>query len=95
MSSLPNEMIDLYVHRRHEDVRILRASLDSGCIDEVNRIGHQIAGNARSFGFPELERIGEKLESLTKEELPTTGEAIVLELRHWTKLNPIKQTRLA
>ena len=64
MDGLPIKMMTTYLERRLVDIDRLRQSLENGSVDEFNRIGHQLKGNARSFGFDELEPLGLRMEML-------------------------------
>lgn len=81
--SLPPEMIVAYRERRKEDLRVLEKALEEKNIEPFHRIGHQWSGNARSYGFPELETIGLEMEAMSPAELPTSGKRFVQELSHW------------
>lgn len=80
---LPPEAIEIYVLRRKADLTSLRISLEQGLVEEFNRVGHQILGNAETFGFPDLEKIGRKLNDLTKQTLKEKGPVILLEFENW------------
>ena len=60
--SIPPEMREKYLSRRRIDLEILSSSLEARSADEFKRIGHQLKGNARSFGYQQLELIGQKFE---------------------------------
>lgn len=51
-----------YVERRQKDFETLSAALLTGELGPIQRIGHQLKGNAASFGYPELEKVAIALE---------------------------------
>ncbi len=86
MSKLPEIMIKTYLERRRIDVLALYDSVKSKNIDNFNRIGHQILGNSRNFGFSEIEPIGEELENLKISDIETRGLQLVQKLEAWLNL---------
>ena len=60
--TIPEEVRVRYIERRQKDIESLREALTSKALDEFARIGHQLKGNASSFGYPDLEKIGIQLE---------------------------------
>jgi HPt (histidine-containing phosphotransfer) domain-containing protein len=51
-----------YIERRKKDLDSLKRNLESKESAEFKRIGHQLKGNASTFGFLELEKIAKDLE---------------------------------
>ncbi len=74
-----------YLKRRELDFSFLTECLKKNSVEEFNRIGHQLAGNALNFGFEELEPIAIKMESLTEETLPEFGENLLYAYGKWLK----------
>lgn len=60
---IPIEVRKRYLERRAQDVETLRKQARENEFEEFCRVGHQLKGNAASFGYPELEKIGVDLES--------------------------------
>lgn len=83
MFTLPKEMREEYVVRRKADYATLADSLEKKSIQEFKRIGHQLAGNAESYGFPELGQIGVKMESLNETALMTEGPQLLSAFKNW------------
>ena len=83
MFTLPKEMREEYVVRRKTDYTALCDSLEKKSTQEFKRIGHQLAGNAESFGFPELGKIGVKMESLKESALTTDGAQLLMTFKTW------------
>lgn len=59
---IPEEVRQRYIERRQKDIESLRQALSSRSLDEFARIGHQLKGNAASFGYTDLEKIAVQLE---------------------------------
>lgn len=83
MIDLPRQMICEYVVRRRKDLINLQSLAQIDKIEEINTIGHQIAGNARSFGFEPLEEIARELESLKLDESTWKLELIISRYSQW------------
>lgn len=63
---LPLEMRQKYLMRRTRDVQALRASVNRNSLEEFLRIGHQLKGNAASFGYSDLEKIAMAMETAAR-----------------------------
>lgn len=83
MFTLPKEMREEYVVRRKTDYAILSDALEKKSIQEFKRIGHQLAGNAESYGFPELGKIGVKMEALNETALLAEGPQLLNAFKNW------------
>ena len=63
---LPASMYVNYLARRKADhARLTSAMASPQGIDDFKTVGHQIKGNASSFGFDDLVAIGEQMEKLS------------------------------
>jgi HPt (histidine-containing phosphotransfer) domain-containing protein len=63
---LPANMYINYLARRRADHAKLASALSSGrAIEDFKMVGHQIKGNATSFGFDDLVSIGERMEKMS------------------------------
>lgn len=63
--NLPNEikeLIPVYLENRDKELIVLNNLLSDCNLNEINKIGHKLAGNAGSYGLDELGEIGERLE---------------------------------
>lgn len=92
--TLPLEMIKTYLHRRSEEVPILKKSLESSSVEEFNRVGHKLLGNARTYGFVTLEPLAERMNSLTQEQIAKDGPALVAEYESWIQVAKTKVSEL-
>lgn len=61
--SIPQEIREKYLMRRQKDIEVLKASVASRELEEFKRIGHQLKGNAASFGYGDLEKIAIAMEA--------------------------------
>ncbi|NJM09727.1 MAG: Hpt domain-containing protein [Bdellovibrionaceae bacterium] len=59
---IPEEARLKYLERRKKDIESLRTALATKTYDEFKRIGHQLKGNAASFGYNDLEKVAIQLE---------------------------------
>lgn len=80
---LPFEVIQTYLQRRSIDVETLQKSLSENNVKEFNRIGHQLVGNATSFGFDELVPLASQMEDLTVDKLSSEGRELVIRFNEW------------
>ena len=83
MFSLPSEMVDVYLQRRIKDLECLQNSLKENSVEEFNRIGHQLVGNAKNFGFDSLEPLAHRMEKLKSSELLRSGPELLREFSTW------------
>lgn len=60
------ELKTKYLSRREQDLKDCFAALDSKEVALLERVGHQIKGNALTFGFGELATIGEEMETAAR-----------------------------
>lgn len=65
---LPLEMRQKYLLRRSKDLEALRVSSTQRSLEEFIRIGHQLKGNAASFGYSDLEKIAIAMEAAAKKK---------------------------
>lgn len=60
---IPEDARQRYLERRKKDGETLRAALGTKSFDEFKRVGHQLKGNAASFGYLDLEKLAIRLEA--------------------------------
>jgi HPt (histidine-containing phosphotransfer) domain-containing protein len=70
-----------FLERRRRDVASIRAALECGDFETIDRLGHNLRGNGLSFGFPEMSAIGERLEvaAVAKNAIAVLEELALLE----------------
>jgi HPt (histidine-containing phosphotransfer) domain-containing protein len=59
---IPADARQRYIERRKTDLETLRTALRTRNFDEFKRIGHQLKGNAATFGYKDLEQVAIQLE---------------------------------
>jgi HPt (histidine-containing phosphotransfer) domain-containing protein len=62
VDELPSEMRERYLLRRREDLSKCLDALGALDFTQLSKVGHQVRGNAASFGFERLAPVGEELE---------------------------------
>ena len=65
---VPHEFRVQYLERRKSDLQSCMDAIQKNEFATLERIGHQMKGNATSFGFDELATIGELLEDAAKKQ---------------------------
>lgn len=61
--AIPEEIRANYLVRRKKDIETLKASISARSLEDFKRIGHQLKGNAASFGYNDLEKIAIAMET--------------------------------
>jgi HPt (histidine-containing phosphotransfer) domain-containing protein len=56
-------LLPRFLEHRRRDVVTIREALERADFETIGRIGHNMAGNGVSYGFPEMSAIGERLEA--------------------------------
>ena len=71
---VPDEILVKYRQRRQRDLEDCVRHVREGKMNFIEKVGHQLKGNALTFGYPELSLIGEELEAAaTAEEEEALG----------------------
>lgn len=81
--TIPEEMRRKYLERRERDYKILVETLAAGDYSEFIKQGHQLKGNAATFGYDELAEVGKRMEIAGANSDPALAEACLDELRKW------------
>ncbi len=79
MFKITLEMKKIYLNRRLLELPLLREDIATGSVAEFHRCGHQILGNAQSFGFENLETVALKMNEITVEKLAIDGPLLIEE----------------
>jgi HPt (histidine-containing phosphotransfer) domain-containing protein len=82
---IPAENRKIYLERRKSDLQLCMEYLEKKDFKELARVGHQLKGNASTFGFPELAKIGKSLEISAKENDHSSSTKLVQEISVWIK----------
>jgi HPt (histidine-containing phosphotransfer) domain-containing protein len=72
-----------YIARRSENHQILSDALSKQSSSEFKMIGHQLKGNARTFGFVELEDLGIELEKIGESHDWNSATSLLHKLKAW------------
>ena len=56
------ELVPRYLDNRHKDITEIRRLLAAGDLEAVRIIGHNMAGSAGGYGFPEIGKLGKEIE---------------------------------
>ncbi len=90
--AIPIEIRERYLKRRQQDLESLRTTLKNRTLTEFARIGHQIKGNAASFGYKDLEQIAVRMETAEANQDFVLAEQQVAAFEKWlltvTRGNP-------
>lgn len=80
---LPIEMINNYIKRRAEDYNVLEKALEESDVGRFHKIGHQMKGNASSFGFDELTPLAIRMQQVTSSNIKSEGISILEDFKNW------------
>ena len=80
---LPDEMIQNYIRRRKDELATLAEALQKNDFETFKKLGHQIKGNASSFGFEDLAEIGKRMNQVNEESFSAEGEKLLDDFRSW------------
>ena len=59
---LPQTLVSEYLQNCRSDLTQLKAALSAGEYETAHRLGHQMKGTGKLYGFPELTQIGRAIE---------------------------------
>jgi HPt (histidine-containing phosphotransfer) domain-containing protein len=85
VKSILMELVPAYLKRRDEDVRTLISKLESGDFLTIQTVGHKLCGNASTYGFHEISRIGSQIEAAAKCHEVSKIEALTRDLMSYLK----------
>lgn len=75
---VPAEIRLKYIERRQKDVQDCRQALAAEDYDVLTRVGHQLKGNATTFGYNELADIAADIEEAAlKKDQARLGELLL------------------
>lgn len=57
------EIIPTFLENRKGDKASMQTALEAGDLKKIESIAHKLAGNAGSYGLPDLGNIGSKMEA--------------------------------
>jgi HPt (histidine-containing phosphotransfer) domain-containing protein len=85
---IPDDLKIRYLERRRKDVVSFSEAIATGDFATLERMGHQIKGNALSFGFPELQDIGRDIEDLALKKNKSELEKQLVVFTDWVRSQP-------
>jgi HPt (histidine-containing phosphotransfer) domain-containing protein len=74
-----------YDERRAQDAELLALSLDEGRFEVLARLGHQLKGNAATYGYEDLAQLGRKMEQAAEAHSLPEGKQCLYALRAWVQ----------
>lgn len=80
---LPAEMYTTYVLRREDDLNDLTKAVEKSDVSMFRKVGHQLKGNASSFGFDELLPISARMHNIDETNIAVDGPIIIEDLKKW------------
>lgn len=82
---LPPELYQNYHKRRKADLERLRMAAQNNDVEPFNTLGHQLKGNAPTYGYDDLAELGKKMEALSASELSTKGQELLNAMELWIR----------
>lgn len=80
---VPIALKQQYIERRRADVARLWMALENGSFETLSRSGHQLKGNASTFGFSELVPIATALEDAADRKDTLASHSALASLTAW------------
>jgi HPt (histidine-containing phosphotransfer) domain-containing protein len=62
VTELPQTLVSEYLQNCRRDLAQLKAALAAGEYETARRLGHQMKGTGKPYGFPEITQIGRAIE---------------------------------
>lgn len=87
---IPKEMQESYLSRRMIELDELTSYLAKKAWKAIETVGHQIKGNAESYGFPKLSVIGKDLENAARLQ----DERVIAEVLEKLKLQVLEEKKI-
>jgi len=82
---IPDEMRKKYTERRARDAEELARALEAGDFTVLEKVGHQLRGNAATFGYEPLAEIGRKMEMAAEKHCSQEAEECLFALKAWVQ----------
>ncbi len=61
------EIFPIYINNRREEIEAINELLEQNNYSKIEMIAHKLAGNAGTYGVPDLGRLGKEMESAAKD----------------------------
>lgn len=88
MFEIPEVLRQKYLQRRSQDVADCTQKLNESDWAYFTQLGHQLKGNAPSYGFDDLAEIAERIEALAKDKNSEGLSQAVQEFQAWIQNHP-------
>ena len=85
--SIPNDLKKKYLERRKIDLSDSQSFYKSKDFSSIEKIGHKMKGNGVTFGYPEISKIGEKIEAASMKKDEKLTQEVLDELASWVLKN--------
>jgi HPt (histidine-containing phosphotransfer) domain-containing protein len=82
---IPEEMRRRYTERRARDAEDLARSIEAGSFEVLARVGHQLKGNAATYGYEPLADLGRKMEHAAHEQSLPEAKECLYTLKAWVQ----------
>ena len=76
-----NELRRGYLSSLNEKLSVLKDAAATQDYAAVVRLGHQLKGSGRSYGFPEISELGRRIEQVGLDHRAALLESIIAEFR--------------
>jgi HPt (histidine-containing phosphotransfer) domain-containing protein len=80
---IPEEMRKKYAERRARDAEALERALEQNNFDVLSKVGHQLKGNAATFGYEPLAELGRKMELAVENRSMADAKQCLFALKAW------------
>jgi HPt (histidine-containing phosphotransfer) domain-containing protein len=80
---IPEEMRKKYLERRQRDAIALSEARSRGDFEPFVKIGHQLKGNAATFGYDDLAELGKRMESAGESCSGEAADHCLNDFRKW------------
>ena len=74
------ELVPEYLKNRKLELAELGKLLEASNFKKMETIGHRLKGNAKSYGFEDLGKLGARLELASKEKNSTQAFEVITEM---------------
>jgi HPt (histidine-containing phosphotransfer) domain-containing protein len=80
---IPEPLRRKYIERRARDADELASALERGDFEVLSRLGHQLKGNAATYGYETLSVLGHKMDHAAQTQSLAEGKECLYALRAW------------
>jgi len=86
--TIPEEMRKKYLERRQRDINALIDAHGHGDFEIFVKVGHQLKGNAATFGYDELAVLGRRMEEAGESGSREEADSCLREFQDWLQKQP-------